>query len=201
VNSALHIEAEPKPFTLKELIRSVLDFANSGQPANIPGARVLELPVDGRRQRFYVAVPELHAELRQDLASILRNDLSGPRIARLIEQASEVQTELRFERERGELRERIVYKSLDPADTIALALLRLRVSEHEKVLRDIAQCQLASCGKFFFKSEQVNDPSDAGRRRYKFCEPLHMRQAQRGGAERTARWRERKAAAAATKHK
>lgn len=176
---------EAPAITQKDLVRRVLEFANTGRPEGLPGARVL---TQGGRT-FLLNTPEQdaqHAELRKDLAAIVRGELSGPAVARLLKQARYV-TVSGYELARGALRrvERQFVQDLSPV----LADVLLLVRSEPALQKDVRQCRLPGCGRFFLASDHVEDPSSPGRRRHKYCSPEHMAAGQNTSAERTRRWR------------
>jgi hypothetical protein len=173
--------------TQKDLVRRVLAFANTGRPVGLPGARVM---TSGDRT-FLTYTPEQdaqHAELRKDLTAIVKGELSAPAVARLRKQARYV-TVRSYVLERGAPRpvERQFVNDLGPV----LADVLLHVRGDEELRKDVRQCRLPGCGRFFLASDQVTDPSAPGRRRYKFCSHEHMNLAQTPGAKRTAEYRKR----------
>ena len=180
----------------KTLVRRVLEFANTGRPEGLPGARVLTQ----QGQTFLLMTPEQdaqHVELQRDLAAIVKGELSGPATARLLKQARYVMVR-RYELVRGTLRRIEKQFAEDLRPVLADVLLHIRSSE--SLQRDVRQCRLPGCGRFFLVSDQVKDPSAAGRRPHRYCSPEHMSAAQTPGAERTRLWRQRRAQGA-PKHK
>ncbi len=177
-------------FESKELVRRVLEFANTGKPKGLPASGEME----HGGQTFYPDCSQEHADLRKDLSAILSDELSGPAVSRLLKQARYI-TVNSFHLDRGALvrKERHFVPKL--ATLLAGQLLLIR---SDKQLReDVKQCRLPGCGRFFLASDDVKDPSAKGRRRHRYCTPEHMDLAQSTSAERTRRWREREA----SKHK
>jgi hypothetical protein len=183
-----------------ELVRRVLDFANTGRPVGLPGARSLTVG----DQTFLVNTPdqdELHTELKRDLAMVVKGELSGPAVARLLKQARYV-TVRRYELHRGTLR-RVERQFVDDLSPV-LADVLLLVRSDDRLHKDVRQCRLAGCGRFFLASDLVADASARGRRRHRYCSDEHMNLGQTPGSKRTAKWRrgvEQAKRQAAKKHK
>jgi hypothetical protein len=181
-----------------ELVRRVLEFANTGEPKALPGARAVT--VGGRT--FWVSTPEedvqhTHEVLRNDLTAIVKGELSGHAVARLRKQARYV-TVRRYTLERGVPRpvDRQFVKNLAPV----LADVLLQVRGEAALRSDVRQCRLPACGRFFLASDQIKNATGVGRRRYKYCSDEHMDLGQTPGSIRTARWR-KNSNKPATKHK
>ena len=128
-----------------DLVRRVISFANLGRPEGLPGIRALE--VNGQTFILMEGIPEQQAQLRKDLAAIVRADLSGPAVARLLKQARHVIVRS-YEIQRGELEPRERHFVGDSLATL-LADVLLRVRSNEKLRKDLRQCQLKGCGRFF----------------------------------------------------
>ena len=173
----------------KDLVRRVLDFANTGLPKGLPGAREM---IHGT-ERFLVMTPEQdaqHVELQADLGAIVKGELSGPAIARLRKKARHVIVRSYAIDRRGVVapRERHFVRNLEPL--IADVLLWIRGDT--QLAKDIKRCRLPGCGRFFFASDLVSEPSAKGRRRHRYCSDEHMQQGQTPGAKRTAKYRAKK---------
>jgi hypothetical protein len=178
----------------KDLVRRVLEFANTGKPVGLPGARTVEHV----GLTFYVDTGDQHVELRKDLAAVIAGELSGPAIARLLRQARHV-TVKTYQMDRGKLVRKERHFVKDLPTLIAGQLLLIR--SDEQLRDDVKQCRLPGCGRFFLASDDVKDASAPGRRRHRYCSPEHMDLAQSSGAERTRKWRENRKKLAAAKHK
>jgi hypothetical protein len=170
---------------IKDLLRRMLEFANTGRPKGLPGAREL---VQGG-QTFLVITPEIeaqHTQLRADLASLVKLDLSGPAVARLRRQARHVMVRS-YAMDHGRLvrKERHFVNDLGPL----LADVLLLVRSDDTLQDDVKQCRLARCGRFFLASDLISGPSAKGRRRHRFCCDEHMDEGQTPGAKRMARSR------------
>jgi hypothetical protein len=171
----------------KELLRRVLEFANTGNPKGLPGGR--EMEYGGKT--FYMDSSDEHATLRKDLAAIIAGELATPAVARLLKQSrhATVQT---FELDR---QGKLVHKERHFVPNLAtlIAGQLMLIHSEERLRDDVKQCRLLGCGRFFLASDDVKDPSAPGRRRHRYCSPEHMDLAQSTGAERTRKWREDKA--------
>jgi len=181
----------------KDLVRRVIEFANTGKPRGLPGAREL---VHGG-QSFLLDASEEHGALRKDLAAIVADELSGPAVSRLLKQSRHVSVKTFQVDRRGTLVPLERHFVPDLATLIAGQLLLIR--SDEQLRDDVKQCRLPGCGRFFLASDDVKDASAPGRRRHRYCSPEHMDAAQSTGAERTRKWREDRAKklAAAARHK
>jgi hypothetical protein len=180
----------------KELVRRVLEFANTGKPKGLPGARTME----HGGQTFYLDAADLQAELRKDLAAVIAETVVPAAVARLLKQARHI-TVKTYQMDRGKLtrKERHFVKDLPTL----LAGQLLLIHTDERLRDDVKQCRLPGCGRFFLASDDVKDPSAPGRRRHRYCSPEHMDLAQSTPAERTRKWRENRAKklAATARHK
>jgi hypothetical protein len=170
---------EAATFEAKELVRRVLDFANTGKPKGLPGAR----------QTFLVITPEhesQQADLCADLTAIVKGELSGPAVARLRRQARHVMVRS-YAINRGALvrKERHFVKDLSPL----LADVLLSIYGDQAARADVKQCRLPGCGRFFLASDLVDSPAARGRRRYRFCSQEHMEAGQTSSAKRMAKLR------------
>jgi hypothetical protein len=185
----------------KELVRRVLECANTGQPRGLPGARTME--VNG--QTFVLISDELQqqcAELKKQLGILTRgDDLAGPTIKRLQHEAGRMVLVPTFEIEGGELHTKFRHLPLDLQAVLAHTLLSLRDRGKGTPGADVKRCALPGCGRFFLASDLVRDPSAAGRRRSRYCSGEHMLAGQTPGAERTAKWRKNQQAKTAARHK
>jgi hypothetical protein len=201
------VERSPGPVvTERELVQSVIEFANSatitGVLRHVPGLR--GLPING--EMYIVITDELRhrsEELKKELAASIRGDLPGPTVARLRKSARRMVLVPNYEIERGTLQTKYRHLPADLDAVLAYILLLLRDHGEGMLGADLKQCVLPGCGRIFLASDQVVDPSAAGRRRHRYCSPEHMAAGQTSGAERTRKWRENKAkkSAAAAKHK
>lgn len=179
--------AVPDAISQRDLVRRVMNFANTGRPEGLPGARVL---TQGG-QSFLVMTPEqdaLRAELWKDLSAIVKGELSAPAVARLLKRARLVSVR-HYEIEQKVLvpLERHFVKDLGAL----VADVLLRVRSDPELQKDVRQCRLPGCWRFFLASDQVKDPSAPGRRRHRYCSPEHMNLAQTPGAISTAKWRKK----------
>jgi hypothetical protein len=187
----------------KELVRRVLQFANTGQPKGLPGVRTAE----HGGQSFVLLPPDVEkwqVELRKDLGSVIKDELSGPAAARLRKQAARQVMVPVFQFERGALQisyRHFVGEAEGMGLQTVLAFVVLRVLSNERLREDVKQCRLAGCERFFLASDELTDSSAPGRRRYRYCSPEHMAKAQTSGAERTRRWREKSKKLTPAKHK
>jgi hypothetical protein len=201
VETILNVVASVEGGSIDELdlVRRVLEFANTGAPAGLPGARALTVA----DRTYYMDTSSELAQLRSDLAAIVAGELSGPSAGRLRKEASKQVMVPVFEFDRdGTVR--TTYRRFVSELAPLLAYVLLRVRSDEELRGDVKRCRLPGCGRFFLASDQVKDPSAPGRRRHRYCSPAHMNEAQSTGAERTRRWREnvaKRAGKAARKHK
>ncbi len=189
---------EGPTITEKELVRLVINFANTGQPRGLPGTRVLEMG----GQTFVLQSPEIDeqcAELKKNLAAIVRGELSGPAVNRLRKEASRMVLVPTHEPRNATTKFRHI--PLDPAAVLAHTILLLRDQSKGTLGADLKRCQLPGCGIFFLSSDKVTDASRGGRKRERFCSDEHMDAAQTPGAVRTREWRKNKAKREAAKHK
>lgn len=196
----LAADAEAPTIAERDLVRRVIEFANTGRPLDLPGARVA---THGGRS-FIVLTEDLGArqtELQRDLGAIVSGELAAPAIARLRKQAGRQVLVPSFDYKGGAVKVSHRHLTADLGATVSYVLLR--VQSDERLRNDVKWCRLPGCGRFFLASEQITDPSAPGRRRYRYCTPEHMNEAQTSGAERTKRWRDRlaKRTATAAKHK
>lgn len=182
-----------------DLVRRGINFANTGWPKGLPGAR--EIKIDG--ESHYVDTGTIHTDFRKDFTALLADELSGPAVSRLIKQARHVAVRT-YQMERGKLvsKERNFVKDLPQF----LAYLLLLVSSDPTLKGDAKQCRLLGCGRFFLKSDLVKDPSAQGRKPDRYCSPEHRIAAGSiGGAARTRKYREKlkrqSGARTASKHK
>jgi hypothetical protein len=121
----------------------------------------------------------------------VRGELSGPSAGRLRKDAERLTMTPTFEFDRsGALRPKYRYLPDDLRAALAYGVLLLRDTERP-FGKDLKQCRLPGCGRFFLASDQVTDPSLPGRRRHRYCSPEHMAAGQNTSAERTRRWRTR----------
>jgi hypothetical protein len=151
-----------------------------------------------------VVTPELdrqHADLRRDLEAIVAGELSGPASARLRKLASHQVMVPVFEFERGGAVRTSYRRFVRDLDAL-VAYVLLRIRSDDQLRDDVKRCRLPGCPRFFLASDSRKDPSAPGRRRYRYCSREHEKLAPgASGAQRTARWREKQARLAATKHK
>lgn len=182
------------PFAEKDLLRRVLDFANTERPGDLPGARVL---TEGG-QTFPVITPEqeeAHAELHKDLSAIVtQGNLSAASLKQLLRWARHV-TVRTYAMEHGKPVEKHRHFVSDLRPLVADVLLRVLSSPDLR--KDVRQCQFPGCARFFLASDLVTNPSAKGRRPYRYCAENHARTP---GALRTAKWR-RESSKRLAKHK
>jgi len=176
--------------TEKSLVRAVVNFANTGQARDLPGAPVII--VNG--QSFCLASPEmdaLRAQLQNDLTAVVQDALAGSTLQRLRKDSSRMVQVPIHEMSLGVPTYR--YFPMDLSAVLAHTVLMLRDKAKNGLGKDLKQCKLAGCGQFFLSSDMVADTSKGGRPRERFCKPEHMAAAQTPGAERTRQWRASKA--------
>jgi hypothetical protein len=188
----LLLQAEPANAPViseRELFRRVVAFANTGRPDGLPGARTLT--VNG--QTFWVVAPNVdpgkqHTELCKHLGEIVAGGLSATSTARLCAAATHVVVKS-YHRERGKVIARDRHFVGDHIEKgIADVLLR------EGLAKDLKRCQLPGCGRYFLASDQPHEEGARGRRPYLYCSDPHRAEAKKSaGANRTARWRARRA--------
>lgn len=199
--------ANAEPIEEPELIRRVLNFANSGRPEGLPGSRTL---MQGG-QVFTVVTedtPKQQTQLRRDLAGVAARNISSTRLGQLrLSYGRQVLVPVvGFANGKMRLRYRYLPVEDKPGGSALAGTLThvlLRIHSDAGLTDDLRQCQLPGCGNFFLMSDQVSDPAAPGRRRYRYCTDEHMKAGQTGGAERTRKWRENvaKKLAATARHK
>jgi hypothetical protein len=177
--------------TENELVRAMAESANTGKPA-----KQFAAGIEIHGQIYFDATDlERCVELKKDLAAFVRGVLSDKAIARLKKAACQMAM---IPTPSGGYR--FFPENLSAVFGHGLGLLQ---DEKRPLGRDFKQCVLPSCGRFFLPSDLVDDPSDPGRRRNRFCSDEHETRGQSPGSMRQRRYRERKAkqSAAAIKHK
>jgi hypothetical protein len=194
----------PPAITEQRYTRLIAEFANSGQLTGvllripgvqllaqidrsgqvIPGTAVSNVPIEHWKE-----LREIHEQLRKDLSALLHAGIDPKGLRRLTE-AARMQATPQFRIDsNGELLRTWHYMPEGPAAAIAYGVL-LIADAAGPYQRDLKQCRLDSCGRFFFSSDS---PAATGRDRSRYCTPEHMGKAHKQtSAARTRRWRERK---------
>jgi hypothetical protein len=178
----------------KELVRRILQFANTGHPKDLPGVRTAE----HGGQTFILVPPDAEKwqiELRKDLSAILKGKLTPRGLERLLERSRHVIVRTyELGREGPIAKDRHFVNDLPPL----VADVLLRVLTKPELRNDVRQCQFPGCSRYFLASELAVDPRAPGRRPYRYCDQKHGRSP---GALRTAKWRRAKSKNLATKPK
>jgi hypothetical protein len=197
--------ANPPSVTEAKFARLVVHFANTGQLTGAllttPGLRVL-VPMDSGGKKLvqrdvvmgHVPTEELERlrkRLREVLTAITRDTVGAKDLQWLSDDASALKIEPSYQVDKhGKLT--ATYTYFPPGISAAISYGVLVIADTARALRaDLKQCRLERCGCFFFSSDS---PAATGRDRARYCTPEHMIEAHKAtSAERTRRWRERKA--------
>lgn len=175
--------------TKRDLIRAIIVSANEGKLRPPIGT-----PIEINGQAFFPVEELLRcADLRGELAAIIHGSLptsTKAALRRMARQMAMVPTT------KGAVR----FFPIDAAAVLSYGLTLLQ--DESEWQGDLKQCQFPGCGKFFLASDQVNDPSEPGRRLYRYCAEHTGKKT--AGAIRQREWRKRQKAIKATavpKHK
>ena len=176
-------------------IRRVVEFANTGKLGPLVG--VLRR---GAVAPDAVSAAGLRARVVADLELIAAGaELSDSTVQRLLDGTDGLTiTVAKFGKADRELVLLTTADRLEALTSYVTLLLYQARPDERQFPGDLRRCQLESCSRFFFARDQLE--AHGGRPVTKFCSREHMLEHHaQSGAERTAKYRQRKADAA--KHK
>jgi hypothetical protein len=184
------------PLREADVIDQALRFANTGRPTVLfmPLIEVSKMHSNLVMERYGAEHSEEHDALCEALAAIVRTKTAPPQSAIDLWQsrASRLLLSPSLEIADGKLRLGYRFRSIESFDTppdplIAFTLL-LFCDSDKRYGRELCQCNLERCGKFFFP-----DRTQRNRPRTKFCSPEHYAASHNAAApDRVRRSRERR---------